>query len=113
MIPLRNRMSAVQAPVIPIVGELIRANPGTISLGQGIVHYPPPPQAELRVRDFFQDSENHKYKAVEGIAPLVSAINTKLHASNRIAESRERCLLVTAGANMAFMNAVLAITDSG
>ena len=31
------RMRAVQDPVIPIVGELVKANPGTISLGQGVV----------------------------------------------------------------------------
>ena len=29
------RMQSVQSPIIPIVGELIRSNPGTISLGQG------------------------------------------------------------------------------
>ncbi|WP_439566250.1 hypothetical protein [Gloeocapsopsis crepidinum] len=40
-----SRMQAVQSPVIPIVGELIRTFPGTISLGQGIVYYPPPPEA--------------------------------------------------------------------
>ena len=38
-------MDAVQAPIIPIVGQLIRATPGTISLGQGIVHYGPPAEA--------------------------------------------------------------------
>ena len=40
-----NRMRAVQSPVIPHVAALIRDNPGTISLGQGVVHYPPPPEA--------------------------------------------------------------------
>ena len=43
--PLSQRMEAVQAPVIPDVAALIRDTPGTISLGQGVVHYPPPPQA--------------------------------------------------------------------
>ena len=35
-------MDAVQAPIVPIVGDIIRQVPGTISLGQGVVHYPPP-----------------------------------------------------------------------
>ena len=33
-----TRMDAVQAPIIPAVGDIIRQVPGTISLGQGIVH---------------------------------------------------------------------------
>ena len=41
-----SRMDAVQAPIIPIVGELIRTNPGTISLGQGMVSWGPPPEAD-------------------------------------------------------------------
>ena len=39
-----RRMQAVQQPIIPVVGELIRRHPGTISLGQGVVHYGPPPK---------------------------------------------------------------------
>ena len=35
-------MQAVQSPVIPVVAELIRQHPGTISLGQGVVFYRTP-----------------------------------------------------------------------
>ena len=35
-------MDAVQAPIVAVVGDLIRQVPGTISLGQGVVHYGPP-----------------------------------------------------------------------
>ena len=37
------RMQSVQTPIIPVVAEMTRANPGTISLGQGVVYYGPPP----------------------------------------------------------------------
>ena len=47
-----SRMEAVQSPLIPVVGEWIRQNPGTISLGQGVVSYPPPPEAVAAVTDF-------------------------------------------------------------
>ena len=40
-----TRMDGVQAPIIPVVGDIIRQVPGTISLGQGVVHYGPPPAA--------------------------------------------------------------------
>ncbi len=45
-----TRMDGVQAPIIPVVGDIIRQVPGTISLGQGIVHYGPPPEAAEAVR---------------------------------------------------------------
>src|SRR5690349_20794086 len=66
------RLDAVQSPVIPVVAEMIRAHPGTISLGQGVVAY-----------------------------------------GNGTAIGPARRVVVTAGGNMAFMNAVLAITDPG
>ena len=41
----QTRMDAVQAPIVPVVGDIIRQTPGTISLGQGVVHYGPPQEA--------------------------------------------------------------------
>jgi aspartate/methionine/tyrosine aminotransferase len=108
-----RRMAAIQSPAIPIVAELIRANPGTISLGQGVVGYGPPPQAIDRIRDFLADPQNHKYQAVHGIPPLLAQLQAKLGAENGVEIGPERALVVTAGGNMAFMNAVLAIVDPG
>lgn len=106
-------MKMVQTPVIPVVGRLIRDNPGTISLGQGVVGYPPPPEALEAVARFAADPENHKYGLVEGIPPLLEAITAKLAADNAIALTDESRIVVTAGGNMAFANAVLAITEPG
>ncbi|WNN89623.1 pyridoxal phosphate-dependent aminotransferase [Gloeocapsopsis dulcis] len=106
-----SRMQVVQSPVIPIVGELIRNFPGTISLGQGVVYYPPPPEA-TDLTKFFADPTNHQYKAIEGIAPLIAAIKAKLQTFNGI-ELDKQCIMVTAGSNMGFMNALLAITSVG
>jgi aspartate/methionine/tyrosine aminotransferase len=106
-------MQAVQSPLIPIIGELIRSNPGTISLGQGVVYYGPPPEAIALLPEFLADPENHKYKPVQGIAPLLSAIEAKLKADNGIEINEQNCIVVTAGSNMGFMNAILAITNPG
>jgi len=106
-------MRAVQPPVIPIVAELIRAHPGTISLGQGVAFYGPPPQARQRLEQFFADPQNHKYKPVDGIGPLREALARKLRAENGIDLNASRRLVVTAGGNMAFVNAVLAVADPG
>ena len=108
-----SRMEAVQSPLIPVVGEWIRQNPGTISLGQGVVSYPPPPEAIAAVTDFFSKPANHKYQAVEGIPALRKAIEHKLKVENNITIDRDNCVVVTAGSNMAFMNAILAITSAG
>ncbi|MFM7884350.1 MAG: hypothetical protein ACKO8H_21910 [Microcystis panniformis] len=34
---LLSRMDGVQTPIIAVVGQLLKAKPGTISLAQGIV----------------------------------------------------------------------------
>jgi aspartate/methionine/tyrosine aminotransferase len=107
------RMQAVQSPIIPVVAELIRQNPGTISLGQGVVGYGPPKEALARIHGFLADAENHKYKPVTGLPALVAAFEAKLKTENRMTLGTESRLVITAGGNMAFMNAVLAITDPG
>jgi aspartate/methionine/tyrosine aminotransferase len=107
------RMQQVQTPIIPVIGELIRKHPGTISLGQGVVFYGPPPQAIDALSQFSADPQNHKYKPVEGIAPLVDKISAKLRAENGISADENSRIVVTAGGNMAFMNAILAIADPG
>lgn len=108
------RMRAVQSPIIPIVAEWTRQSPGTLSLGQGVVNYGPPPQAVDKISSFLADQENHKYKPVHGIGPLVYQIEQKLRNENRIeGVGRGARVVVSAGGNMAFTNAILAIADPG
>ncbi|MAF08661.1 MAG: aspartate aminotransferase [Acidiferrobacteraceae bacterium] len=112
MISPSQRMASVQQPIIPVIGDLILANPGTISLGQGIVHYPPPPDVEGYIRRFWDDPTAHHYGPVEGLEPLRFAIAEKLTRENKVSlEGREA--VVTAGSNMGFLNMLLAITDPG
>ena len=110
---LNSRMDRVQLPLIPVVSELISHNPGTISLGQGVVNYPPPTEAIAFLQDFLSQSSNHLYQAVTGIEPLIKAIADKLATDNQISITKENKIVVTAGSNMAFLNAVLAITEAG
>lgn len=113
MIFFRSRMDEIQAPLIPVIGELISQHPGTISLGQGVVYYRPPSEAIANIADFWQQSDNHKYKSVQGIPPLLEAITTKLRQDNQIEINDDNCVFVTAGGNMAFINAIFAITQPG
>jgi len=108
-----SRMDAVQAPIIPVLGEIINAVPGTISLGQGVVHYGPPQAAlDAAVRALADPSIN-EYQSGLGLPELVDAIAVKLGEENAIVDDRDTGVMVTAGANMGFMHAVLAITAPG
>jgi aspartate/methionine/tyrosine aminotransferase len=103
----------VQSPIIPVVGELIRNHPGAISLGQGVVSYPPPPQVLDQIAEFFADPELHKYQAVYGVPQLLELIEAKLRDENGTDVRHGSRVVVTAGGNMAFVNALLAIADPG
>lgn len=108
-----TRLVGVQTPIIPTVAKLILDNPGTISLGQGVVSYGPPPQAIEAIGAFLQNPQHHKYQPVWGIAPLVAAIEAKLARENAIHVAPESRIVVTAGSNMAFLQVVMAISDPG
>ena len=109
---LAQRMQAVQSPIIPVVGEWIRQCPGTISLGQGVVHYGPPETALAQIGEFLA-AQNHKYQPVDGVPQLRDPLAAKLSQENGIELSAHHALVVTAGGNMAFFNAVAAIADPG
>lgn len=108
-----SRMQAIQSPIIPIVGEWIRQTPGTISLGQGVVNYGPPQASIAQISHAFANPQNHKYQAVEGIPELRAAIAEKLRQDNQIKLTDQQRIIVTAGSNMAFVNAILAISQPG
>lgn len=106
-------MRAVQAPIIPTVGRWIHEHPGTLSLAQGVVFYPPPPEA-MRAAEHYLRHGNHKYGAVQGTSSLRAAIAAKLKRENAMnVDGEGGRIVVTAGGNMAFLNAMFAICDAG
>jgi aspartate/methionine/tyrosine aminotransferase len=106
-------MDAIQAPIVAVIGALIRQAPGTISLGQGVVHYGPPASVGDAVRQALLRASTYGYQEGEGLPALVERIERKLAADNRIDVRRGSCVMVTAGANMAFVHAILATTAPG
>jgi aspartate/methionine/tyrosine aminotransferase len=109
----KSRMDAVQAPIVPVVGDIIRQVPGTISLGQGIVHYPPPRAAVDAARAALERPAINEYQDGNGLRALVDRLARKLRTENGVDVAAGGRIMVTAGANMAFMHAVFAITEPG
>jgi len=109
----KSRMDAIQTPIVQVMGDLIRRHPGTISLGQGVVHYPPPPAALDAASVALSDPETHAYQDGAGQPALLAAISEKLRRDNGIDAGRGSRVMVTAGGNMAFVHTILGITEPG
>lgn len=103
----------VQTPIIPAVAKWVSETPGTLSLGQGMVSYQPPVEALEAMQNFGSQAADHYYGASLGDPALIETIERKLLTENGIDCSRGSRVMVTAGANMAFLNVMLAILDPG
>ena len=75
--------------------------------------YGPPREAVEAARRFGGATSDHRYGPVEGLPALVDLLEAKLASENGIQVRPASRVLVTAGGNQAFMNAVLAVTDPG
>ena len=111
--PGSKRMALVDDAIIPMVAALSRAHPDTISLGQGVVYYPPPPEVMQYIEAMQHNDAYHRYGPIAGFDWLHQALKAKLAERNGIRLTSSQCLFVTAGANMAFNALVLALCDSG
>ena len=108
-----QRMLAVSNPVIPGVAALIRDNPGTISLGQGVVHYKPPQEVFDEVTRFGNEVSHHHYQSATGLPALREMLQDKLARENDIVLCEDQALVVTAGSNLGFYHAIMCVCDPG
>ena len=107
-------MLDVQSPMIPVVGEMVKRHPGTISLGQGVVRWGPPEVvAEAVGKAASSDPRVFKYSLAFGIDSILEAVRAKVENENHMKIDGGRRVAVTAGSNMGFVNAVLAVADVG
>lgn len=106
-------MLAVSNPVIPDVAALIRENPGTISLGQGVVHYKPPQEVFDEVTRFGSEVSQHHYQSATGLPALREVLKDKLARENGIVLHEDQELVITAGSNLGFYHAIMSVCDPG
>jgi aromatic aminotransferase len=106
-----RRIQSTDEPTIVASKRLVTSVPGTMSLAQGIVHWQPPQQALDRVAQALADPTTtaiHSYGPDEGNPALRESLRHKLVNKNNL-PNYDVC--VTAGANQAFTNIVLAFLD--
>lgn len=106
-----GRITATDDPVIVLTKAMIAGAPrDVLSLAQGIVHWQPPEMALESGRELFATPAAHQYGPDEGMPALREALAGKLAAENGLPDHD---VMVTAGANQAYANAVLALVDAG
>ena len=84
-----------------------------VDLGQGVPFYGPPKEAMLAATEALQEESGFKYSPDSGFPALRETIARKLASENRVEADPSSNIMVTAGANQAFVNAILSITRSG
>src|SRR5262249_52199105 len=94
-------------------GALTGGVPGRIWLGQGVGHSGPPTAAVNVAREALANPDTHSYQDGAGLRALIGAIEDKLQRDNAIDVARGTRVIVTAGANMGFVHALLGITTLG
>lgn len=108
---LARRAVETETPVMVQVQELIRgATRDVMSLAQGVVYWQPPEQALDKVKERVWEPSISRYGADEGLPELRQALVEKLSRENNLTRSS---VMVTAGANQAFVNLVLTLCDAG
>ncbi len=111
-----QRLDGVLNPVIPELGTLVRATPGTLSLAQGMVGWGPPREALATLAAAGKvvgaaDPTRDAYGLVQGDPELLAMLAVALGQEQGI-DLHGADLWVTAGSNMAF-NAIAQVLCDG
>ena len=86
--------------------------PGVTNLAAGFAYWPPPDACVEEAQRLLKENpaELHRYGACLGLPELREMLKTKLQKENGI---RNREIMVTAGANMAFVNVAMCLCNPG
>ncbi|CAL5327715.1 unnamed protein product [Camellia sinensis] len=107
---LARRAVQTETPIMVLIQEVIRGAKDALSLAQGVVYWQPPKPALDKVKELVWEPSVSRYGADEGLPELREALVRKLRQENNLHKSS---VMVTAGANQAFVNLVLTLCDAG
>jgi aspartate/methionine/tyrosine aminotransferase len=113
MKPRPGRTQRIQeAPIVKLISDS-RLPSDVVDLGQGVPFYGPPKEAMLAGAEALREESGFKYSPDSGFPELRETIARKLASENGIRADSSSNIMVTAGANQAFVNAILSITRPG
>ncbi|OUZ99664.1 Aminotransferase [Macleaya cordata] len=107
---LARRAVETDSPVMVQIQEIFRGVKDAVSLAQGVVYWKPPEKALEKVKEIVDEPFTSRYGGDEGLPALREALTRKLQQENKLYKSS---VMVTAGANQAFVNLVLTLCDAG
>mgnify|MGYP006279199117 CR=1 FL=1 len=100
------------APIIDLHSN-VHIPDNVISFGQGIPFFPPPQQALEAMTTSLSDPVGFQYSTDNGRPLLRDIIAEKIKKEQKITVNPTEEIMVTSGANQAFMNTILSITEPG
>ncbi len=100
------------AGVNALAAELAAGGRDLVNLGQAILGLPPPERAVERVRQWLDEHQRHAYSPDPGQPEAREAVAGFLRDRKGIEAAAEQVIL-TCGANQAFVNAILTVTRPG
>jgi aspartate/methionine/tyrosine aminotransferase len=113
MKPQPGRTQRIQeAPIVKLISDS-KLPSDVVDLGQGVPFYGPPKEAMLAATEALQEESGFKYSPDSGFPALRETIARKLASENGVEADPSSNIMVTAGANQAFVNAILSITRPG
>lgn len=110
---VRNIAPAFMDQVGARVAALRDEGADVINLGQGVPGFPPVATAMEAARQALAEPSTHVYSADAGFLPLRQALSEWLAEHNGLASDPETEMVITAGANQAFILALLTLLEPG
>jgi aspartate/methionine/tyrosine aminotransferase len=101
-----------EAPIVKLIADS-KFPSDIVDLGQGVPFYGPPKEAMLAAAEALQKESGFRYSPDSGFLDLRQTIARKLASDNGAQADPNINIMVTAGANQAFANAILSITRPG
>ena len=109
---ISDRVKSTQIPPLVELGQFANSQQDCISLGQGAPFYKPPPEIFTDLSAALIQHSIHRYTADPGLLELRELLTEKLRYDQHISTNINQ-IVITPGANQAFYNILVTITDPG
>lgn len=112
-----NKVQETLDPCVVLMKKMIveyepewKERGGIFSLAQGVVYWEPPDTVTSALQEAVLTNTLHMYGPDEGIPELREAVEAKLAKENHLTNHH---VMITAGANQAYMNCILTLLGDG